>query len=143
MALRIFAFFTGLGYGLMGVLSLIPTFVWDPEMPRPRQLEISYGRGFLGGFIPVNIPHSILWIAIGVGGIVASISYPAARAYACGLFVLLILLIFLGILPFGVNILWGFLPLDEWNLLVHVWTAILAWYFGFVHSYRPWETVPQ
>lgn len=143
MALRLFAFFIGLAYTFLGILGFIPQANWDPSMPRLRQLDIAFGHGYLGGFLPVNIPHNILWLLIGVGGIVASFNLLSARTYARGLFALTTAFAFIGFIPLGVSMLWGFLPLEGWNILVHAWTAMLAWYFGYVYHYAPWETVAQ
>jgi len=143
MALRLFAFFTGLGYAILGILVFITQVLWDPARPRVRQLEIGFGHGYLGGFLPVNIPHNILWIVIGVGGIVASLNRLSARTFARGLFVFATCLAIVGFIPLGVSTLWGVLPLDGWNVLIHAWTAILAWYFGYVYAYAPWQTVTQ
>ena len=143
MAVRLFALFAGLGYTILGIVASIPNFLWEPAMARPEQYGIRLGRGFLYGLLPVNIPHNLLWIVLGVGGIVASASYASARTYARLLFVITLLLALLGFVPLGVDRLWGFLPLDGFNILIHAWTAILAWYFGFVYTFVEWEPVAQ
>ena len=143
MAVRLFAFLVGLGYTILGILGFIPKVTWDPPMPRLEQLRIHFGHAYLAGFLPVNIPHNILWIAMGVGGIVASLNPLSARTFARGLFVFATCLTILGFIPVGVNTLWGFLPLNGWNVLIHAWTAMLAWYFGYVYTYLPWQAAAE
>ena len=135
MATRLFALCGGLIYTILGILGFIPHFLWEPEMSRLRMDHARFHAGWLGGFIPVNWPHNILWLIIGVGGIVAFAAYAWSKAFSRGLFVVTILFTFVGLLPLGIGSLWRFLPLNSWNVLIHAVTAMLAWYYGFVYPH--------
>ena len=135
MGTRLFALGAGLFYAILGALSFIPHALWSPERTQVwMERHILHG-GYLGGFIPVNWLLAILWLLIGIAGIAAFSAMPYARAYARGLFALTCALAMIGLLPLGIGWLWGYLPLSQWNVLIHGFTAMLAWYFGFVYPY--------
>lgn len=134
MATRLFALICGLGYLILGVAGFVPQLLWDPSMPRERFFGIGFGPHYLIGQIPVNIPHNILWIVMGVAGVIACLSYVYAKYYAQGMFMLTGILALIGFLPFNISSLGGFLPLMDWNVLIHAWTAMTAWYYGLIYT---------
>ena len=133
MATRLFALISGILYLLFGLLGWCPWVQWTPDMPRDRMYDIHFGPGWIFGALPVNWPHNILWILFGLAGIACCLSFFASRAYARIMFVITVPLTFLGFLPAGISFLWGFLPLSYWNVIVHAWTAMTAWYFGWIY----------
>lgn len=135
MATRWFALFTGFFYAGFGLMGFMPRYRWSPEMPQLRMNLIFVHGGWLGGFIPVNWPHNILWIVMGVGGIVAFASYFSSKFYAQGIFALTTALAIIGFMPLGIATMWGLLPLTAWNIPIHATTAVLAWYYGCVYTY--------
>jgi hypothetical protein len=133
MATRLFALIAGIFYAVFGIAGFIPSLVWRPEMVRLRMNALHFHGGQLGGFLETNWPHDILWLLIGIGGIVAAARFAWSRSYARGLFVAATLFTLIGLLPLGIGQLWGYLPLFGWNVLIHAVTAILAWYYGWVY----------
>jgi hypothetical protein len=135
MATRVFALMAGLLYSCAGILAFLPAFDWWPERADPGMYDVYFHGGRLGGFVEENWPHNILWLTVGLGGIFAAATYGSAKLYAQGLFGAMVLLTLLGLMPVGIGDLWGYLPLSGWNIPIHAITAILAWYYGFVHTY--------
>lgn len=133
MATRMFALINGLIFTTIGILACFPAFLWHPERAQLRMEDYHWGGGFLGGFLEVNIPHNILWILLGVGGLIGSVTYATSKMYGQAVFVVCTLALFWGLLPIGIGDLWGYLPLSGWNILVHFVVAVLAWYYGAVH----------
>jgi hypothetical protein len=133
MATRMFAIINGLIYTAIGILACLPTFLWRPERAQLRMVDYHWGGGFLGGFLEVNLPHNILWILIGVGGLLASVTYATSKMYGQAVFAVATLFVLWGLLPIGIGDLWGYLPLSGWNILIHFVTALLAWYYGAVY----------
>jgi len=68
-----------------------------------------------------------------VSGIVCCASFVASRAYCRILFVNTLPLVFVGFMPFGISTLWGYLPMTGWNVIIHAWTAMISWYFGWIY----------
>jgi hypothetical protein len=116
-------------------MGFIPKFLWEPERGGMRTEQILFHPGWLGGYIVINWPHNILWIIIGVGGLVAAGSYVSSKMFSQGLFLAAIAMTLVGFLPLGIGSLWGVLPLSGWNIMIHALTAMLAWYYGFVYTY--------
>lgn len=136
MATRLFALLSGLFLTIAGIGGFIPKFVWQPELARSRMEDIRFHGGYLLGVLAVNWPHNILWLVIGMGGLVAASNYLYSKMYAQGLFVVATVMTITGLLPLGINTLWGFLPMSGWNVLIHAILAIAAWYYGFVYTYE-------
>jgi hypothetical protein len=133
MATRMFALVNGLFYTTIGVLACLPPFLWPPERPHLDMTDLHWGGGFVGGFVMVNLPHNILWIIMGIGGILAAVHFASAKLYGQGVFIVTTMALLWGLLPLGIGDLWGYLPLSGWNVLIHFVTATLAWYYGFVY----------
>jgi hypothetical protein len=134
MPTKICVFITGLVYLFFGIAGLIPGFVFLPP-PRLRYYDMTMiGHwGFLFTWLPVNTLHDILYIVIGALAIITSLSRTTAILYARGLFFLMIMLSITGFLPFGIDRLWGLLPLFTWNIMLHSVTAMLLFYYGFIY----------
>ncbi|HEY2588318.1 MAG TPA: DUF4383 domain-containing protein [Tepidisphaeraceae bacterium] len=134
MATRMFALINGLIYTLIGILACLPQFRWRPERAQLRMQDAHWAGGFFGGFVECNLPHNILWIVIGVGGLIASVTFATSKMYGQAVFAVMTLFVFWGLLPIGIGDLWGFLPLSGWNIPIHFVTAVLAWYYGAVYA---------
>ena len=134
MSAKVCVFLTGLVYVFFGVAGLFPDLVYPPP---PRiiyyQMPIVGHWGYLFTWLPVNLPHDCLYIAIGGLGILASPLRATAILYARATFFLMILLVGIGFLPLGLSSLGGLMPLFDWNIMLHTVTAILLYYFGFVY----------
>ncbi|HTW95042.1 MAG TPA: DUF4383 domain-containing protein [Tepidisphaeraceae bacterium] len=134
MAAKFVVFLTGLIYLFFGICGFIPSLV---IMPPPRLrfyiLPMIGHWGFLFNWLPVNIVHNIVYILIGCFALLASVTRPTAIKCAKGLFFVMFAFAVTGFLPFGFSHLWGFMPLFEWNVMLHIITAMLLYYYGFVY----------
>lgn len=133
MASRIFPLVAGTLYTLLGILGFVPQVIWRPERARLRMNDIHFHGGQVIGMLDVNWAHNIIWILIGLAGLIAASRFAWSKTYAQVLFVVAILFTIVGFLPLGIGELWGYLPLFGWNVFIHAITAILAWYYGFVY----------
>ena len=139
MATRWFALVCGVVYTLLGLLGWCPAVQWTPQFARDRMFDLHFGAGWILGMFPVNWPHNILWVLIGVAGLVCFTSFYASRIYARVLFLVTVAFTFIGLLPAGISTLWGFLPLESWNVMIHAWTAIMGWYCGWIYPLNAGE----
>jgi hypothetical protein len=135
VAAQAFSFFMGLIFLAGGICGFIPRLLTRP----PDRLDwghmaLRMGYGFEFGFLPTNLLHNLLYLAIGAGGVLAVVSFRMARGYCKGLCALALLLVFVGFAPWGIDNVWGILPLFGWNVLWHTVVAVLAWYFGFIYD---------
>lgn len=133
MATRLFALVAGTFYTLFGIAGFIPQLIWRPERARLRMNEIHFHGGQVIGMLDVNWAHNIIWVLIGLSGIVAASRFAWSKSYSQALFIVATLFTLVGLLPLGIGELWGYLPLFGWNVLIHAVTAMLAWYYGFVY----------
>jgi hypothetical protein len=134
MSAKVCVFFVGLVYVFFGVTGLCPSCVYPPPHQLAYYEMTIVGRwGYLFGWLPVNLPHDLLYLLIGTVAVIASFFRPTTILYARGTFFLMILLVFTGLLPFGLARLGGLIPLFDWNIMLHSVTAILLYYFGFIH----------
>ncbi len=132
MGARYFALIIGIVYALVGVMGLLglgETAYTGPE------LTVQAGQGDLLGIFPVNVLHDIVHLAIGLAGIAAYRSFGGARAYSRGLAILYFLLAIMGLLPAPLSTTFGLIPIHGNDVWLHLGTALVAAYFGFM--YRP------
>ena len=134
MPTKIASFFMGAIYLAFGIMGCIPSLVWPPP-PRLDYWEYSMvGKwGYLLGWMPVNIVHNIAFIALGASGILAAPVFFGAKWYCRGLFVIGVGMVTLGIMPLGIDRVWGLIPLFDWNVMFNTVFTILAYYFGFIY----------
>jgi hypothetical protein len=88
------------------------------------------GYGLLFGLFPVNVVHNLVHLGVGIWGIAAYATYPAARVYAQALAVIFGILTIMGFFPV-LSTLFGLAPLFGHDIWLHALTAIVAAYFGF------------
>ncbi len=133
MLTRYFALAVGVVYLLVGLMGFIPGLVSAPEA--------GYGR--LLGIFPVNVLHHLVHILIGVLGIVAYRSWPAARTFARGLAIFYGLLAIGAFIP-GLHTTFGLIPIyGIADFLLHAVTAAIAAYFGFAAPAETATTTTQ
>lgn len=84
--------------------------------------------GLLG--LPVNLPQSVLYLAIGAWGIAAWRRMTSPRVFAAALSILFAALAVVGLIP-GLNTLLGLSPSGELDVWLYGGTAALAAYFAW------------
>lgn len=134
MAARVAVFMIGLLFLLFGIAGMFPSLVFLPP-PRLRYYEMHMigPWGFLFGWMPVNYVHNVIYILLGGTGVLAGLFRTTAIVYARYIFFVLVMFTFAGFLPFGIDRLWGVLPLFDWNIMFHSCLAMLLYYYGFIY----------
>src|SRR5258706_7403657 len=126
MRTETFAFFFGIAYLSAGLLGLHPAALMPaPDDAPPMQLTSLYG--YLLGLFPVNLPLSVVHVAIGAWGILAWRRVTNPRVFAGALAVLCGALAVAGLIP-RLDTLFGVMPLHGNNVWLHVGTAAPAAY---------------
>ena len=126
-----FAQVFGAVYLLVGILGFIP-----PLLIGTVPGAVGPFAGLLIGLFAVNWFHSLAHLLIGAGGLATFRNPDAARAYALALAVAYALLFVLGLFGGPVGPLDGLLPLNGWDNVLHLLTALIA--FGaYFYSARP------
>ena len=124
-----FAQVFGIIYLLVGVLGFLL-----PLVLRPMPAAWGPFSHYLFGLFAVNWLHSLAHLLIGVVGIAVYRSFSASRAYAFALGVAYGALFLVGIITGGVGVgeRGGLLPLNGWDNVLHLLTALVA--FGAFFS---------
>jgi len=130
MQTRFFALALGLFYLLIGILGLIPALYTTPPADAPS-VSVTAGYGLLFGQFPVNAVHDIVNVVIGLLGIGAGARFGSARFFNMTMFLLLGVAACFGFIP-TLNTLGGILPMWSPDTWVHMASAILAGFFGYV-----------
>ncbi len=121
-----FAQMFGAIYLLVGIMGFIPPLL---AMKTP---ESSF-TGLLIGLFAVTWLHSLVHLVIGAIGLAVHRNHQASRAYALALGVAYAVLFVLGLI-FGVTFLGGLLPLNVWDHVLHLLTALVAFGAYFASS---------
>ncbi len=124
-----FAQVLGLVYLVVGIAGFIPVRpLLVGELP---QQVIGPFDGLLLGLFAVNWFHSLTHLAIGAVGLAVYRSPTGAMTYALALGVAYTLLFIIG-LATELSALGGLLPLNGWDDLLHIVSALLAFGAYFV-----------
>jgi hypothetical protein len=129
MNTRTFAITAGVIYLLVGILGFVPGAVAAPPADAPN-MAVHHNYGYLLGLFPVNTPHNLVHLLIGVWGIASYKTWGAAKSFAAGLAILYALLAVAGIIP-GLNTTFGLIPLWGHDIWLHALTALVAGYFAW------------
>ena len=121
-----FAQVFGAIYLLVGIMGFIPPLL-------AAKTPDSSFMGLLIGLFFVNWLHSLAHLLIGVAGLATYRNLEAAKAYALTIGVVYAALFVLGLI-FGVTFLGGLLPLNGWDHVLHILTAVVA--FGAYFASR-------
>ncbi|MDQ3965969.1 MAG: DUF4383 domain-containing protein [Actinomycetota bacterium] len=126
-----FAQVFGIVYLLVGVLGFVL-----PLMTGPMPATWGPFSEYLFGLFAVTWLHSLAHLLIGAVGIAVYRSLSGSRGYALVLGVIYALLFLVGILTGGVGLGWrgGLLPLNGWDNVLHLLTALAA--FGAYFASR-------
>ena len=138
MTTRTFALLFGIAYVGAGLLGLLPGMLTPPPADAPA-LRVQALNGMLFGLFHVNLPHTLVHLAIGAWGLAAYAGWSSPRMYARGLAVLYGVLALIGLIP-GLNTMFGLVPLHGHDVWLHLGTAAAAAYFGFFREQAPAHT---
>jgi hypothetical protein len=134
MNTRTFALVWGIAFLLAGASGFIPG-LWHPAPAHYPALAVESFYGDALGLFPVNILHNIVHLLFGVWGVLAYKSLSGAKTYARVVAIAYGLLIVLGLIP-ATNTTFGLVPIFGNDVLLHVFLAAPAAYFGFFHRDR-------
>ncbi|HIK14043.1 MAG TPA: DUF4383 domain-containing protein [Leptolyngbyaceae cyanobacterium M33_DOE_097] len=127
-----FALIVGILFVLIGIAGFIPELV-QPPLADPDVVHLGYtqGYGYLMGLFPINVLHNIVHLAVGLLGILASISWDSSRLYSGALALFYGSLTIFGLIPATQTTL-GLIPIFGNDIWLHASTAAIATYFGFI-----------
>ncbi|HVL78270.1 MAG TPA: DUF4383 domain-containing protein [Sphingomicrobium sp.] len=134
MNTRTFALVWGIVFLGLTATGLIPGLLHPPAADAPDlAVDTMHGRGL--GIWPFNILHTLVHLAFGIWGLVASRSWDAARTFAKAVAIVYGMFVVMGLIP-GLNTTFGLVPLYGNDVWLHVLLAAPAAYFGFFHRDR-------
>ncbi|MBE9181576.1 DUF4383 domain-containing protein [Oculatella sp. LEGE 06141] len=135
-----FALITGVLFLMIGISGFVPGLVKAPSAGTADFLDAGYG--YLMGLFPINVPHNIVHLTVGVLGILSSIALGASRLYGRGLAFFYGALAIMGLLPYT-NTTLGLIPIYGNDVWLHALTAAIAFYFGFIDSPKLLDIVAE
>ncbi len=103
---------------------------------------VDFLKGSLLGIFPSNILHNLVHLVVGIWGIAAYRSLASSRIFAKSIAVIFGVLFVMGIIPV-LRTTFGLIPLYGANVVLHLVTALLGVYFGWVVSEREALVVRQ
>jgi hypothetical protein len=128
-----FSLVIGVAFLVAGILGFVPGLVHPPHAEAPA-LRVDFGYGYLLGLFPVNVLHNLVHLLIGIAGLVASRTPPAAIRFSRVLAVFYGALALMGLVP-ALGTTFGLIPIFGHDVWLHALTAAAAAYFGWVeHS---------
>ncbi|MGH2448711.1 MAG: DUF4383 domain-containing protein [Chloroflexota bacterium] len=122
----------GVVYLILGILGFVPGLYATPPAGVPP-LHVTAGYGFLFGIFPVNITGDIFRIVVGVLGILFAATFRTAESYSRLIALVFAILTFCGFVP-HIDTLLGAMPIYSNDAWLHMATAVIAAYFGWVAS---------
>lgn len=128
MRAETFALLFGIVYLSLGLLGLHPAALTPPADAPPTQPTLLYG--YLLGVFPVNLPHSVVHLAIGAWGIMAWRRVASPRVFARVVAIFFGAFAAMGLIP-GLSTFFGMLPLYGHDIWLHGGTAAVAAYVAW------------
>jgi hypothetical protein len=131
---RTFALVWGIIFLGLAATGLIPGLLQPPAGGDPDlAMEAMHGRAL--GIFPVNLLHTLVHLAFGAWGLIAARNWDSAKTYAKVVAIVYALFTVMGLVP-GLDTTFGFVPLHDNDVWLHLLLAVPAAYFGFMHRDR-------
>lgn len=130
MNTRTFSLVVGIAFLIAGALGFVPGLVHAPH-PGAPDVHVTAGYGYLLGLFPVNVLHDLVHLLIGIAGLIASRTLPAAIRFCRTLAVFYGALALMGLIP-AFRTTFGLIPIFGHDVWLHAVTAAAAAYVGFV-----------
>jgi hypothetical protein len=121
-----FAQVFGIIYLVVGILGFIPPLVIPKAGLIVPPLGLPVFAGFLITLFAVNWLHSLAHLLIGLAGLATFRNPAAASTYALVIGVVYALLFILGLFGEPWGALDGLVPLNGWDNVLHLLTAVIA-----------------
>jgi hypothetical protein len=138
MNTRNFALVFGIVFIIVGAAGFLPGVTLMGPHTHPDVKVLSF-FGYELGLFPVNILHNGVHLLFGIWGLLAYKTLAAAKTYAKSVAIIYLVLTVAGLIP-GLNTLFGLVPLFGNDVWLHALLAVVAAYFGFVHTDRVGDT---
>ena len=127
-----FALIAGIFFLILGVLGFIPGVVEKMDGSSLDSVgAFDNGFGYIFGIVPTNAIHSIIRLAFGISGILASIALDSTRVYCRALAIGYGLFAIMGLFPYT-NTTFGLAPIYGSDVVLHGLSAAIGFYFGFI-----------
>lgn len=131
MNTRTFALVWGIVFLMLAATGFIPGLLQEPAPGDPSlAVEAMHGRAL--GIFPVNILHTLVHLLFGIWGVIAYRNWDSARTYAKAVAIVYAVFVVMGLIP-GLDTTFGFVPLHDNDVWLHLILAAPAAYFGFMH----------
>ena len=137
MAGRIFTRVVGIVYILLGSCAFVPVLSGAPTAETPANTHVFFHYEALFNQFPMNYLLAVLFIAVGVIGLWASLSWTTARTFDRGLFVGSMAAMVIGLCPQPFSSLFGLVPLHSWTVGLFLVTALCTFYGAFFDGPMP------
>lgn len=128
MNIQMFARVFGIVFIIVGILGFFTGLVAPPS-PTDPPMSVQYG--YLFGLFPVNFLHNVTHLGLGLWGILACKTVAGSLTYARSIAVIYAVLGVMGMIPV-LNTTFGLIPLFGNDVWLHLLTAVVAAYFGFM-----------
>lgn len=138
---RYFALVVGGAFTLAGIAGFLPFLTIHPGSNAPH-LIVDTSYGLLLGLFPVNIIHNIFHFGVGIMGLFAFRSFPAALQFSRFLGITLAVLTVMGMVP-ALRTGFGLWPLYGHDIWLHGLEAVIGLYLGFFATQKKQVTVEE
>jgi len=132
----------GILFLVVGGLAFVPALAPHASFDAPVVVTLDPHYRLLFGLFPVNLAHDAIHVLVGIFGVIAARSFASATGYFRKLFWFYLLVGILGVIPIT-NTLFGIAPVYGWDVLLHLGTAVVAWFAGYGRlSVEPLSALP-
>lgn len=130
MTARRLSLLFGILFLVVGGLAFVPALAPLAPFDAPVVVTLDPHYRLLFGLFPVNLAHDAIHLLFGLFGVIAARSFASATGYFRKLFWFYLLVGILGVIPIT-NTLFGIAPVYGWDVLLHLGTAVVAWFAGY------------